>query len=135
MSGNANNRQVGGSHYKGRGLQHWDLVALFEWDYFQGQIIKYVMRWKEKAGLQDLEKGFHVYEKYIEIVKMRQRGDLTIEILREALKELGRIEDEKWEAALAAEAGVQTEDLDGLHPGWCIKAPGHSGRCEDEGGG
>lgn len=63
----ANDRQEGGSHYKGGPLQHWDVVHAFELDYFQGQITKYVMRWKDKGGVQDLRKAQHFLEKYIEL--------------------------------------------------------------------
>lgn len=65
----ANDRQVGGSHYGGGTQQHWDMVVQHELDYFQGQITKYVMRWKAKNGLQDLEKAQHFLEKYIEEVR------------------------------------------------------------------
>jgi hypothetical protein len=66
--GAANERQVGGSHYQKHGmLQHWDIVHKFKLDYFQGQITKYVMRWKDKNGIQDLKKAAHFLEKYIEL--------------------------------------------------------------------
>lgn len=65
----ANQRQVGGAHYGLGARQHWDLVVEFEWDYFQGQITKYVMRHKKKHGVQDLEKAQHFLEKYIEEIK------------------------------------------------------------------
>lgn len=65
----ANDRQVGGSHYGGGTQQHWDMVVQHDLDYFQGQITKYVMRWKAKNGLQDLEKAQHFLEKYIEEIK------------------------------------------------------------------
>jgi hypothetical protein len=65
----ANDRQVGGAHYKTGGLQHWDLAILFQWDPFQYQVTKYVMRWRNKNKLQDLEKALHFLEKYIEEVK------------------------------------------------------------------
>ncbi len=48
-------------------LQHWDVVTHFELDYFQAQIIKYVMRHRDKGGRQDLEKAQHFLEKYIDI--------------------------------------------------------------------
>lgn len=68
--GTANERQVGGSHYKRPGIvEHWDIVAQHQLDYFQGQITKYVMRWRDKGGLQDLEKAQHFLEKYIELAK------------------------------------------------------------------
>lgn len=67
---NANTTQVGGSHYKAHGdadLQHWDIVHKLKLDYFQGQITKYVIRWKDKNGLEDLHKAAHFLQKYIEL--------------------------------------------------------------------
>ena len=66
----ANDRQVGGSHYQTGGMQHWDFVEHFRMDYFQGQITKYLLRWRKKNGIEDLEKARHYLDKYIEI----QRG-------------------------------------------------------------
>lgn len=63
--------QVGGHHYnQGDKPQHWDLVLIYNWDYFQGQIVKYVMRWKDKhetpeLRLQDLKKARSFLDKYI----------------------------------------------------------------------
>lgn len=63
----ANDKQVGGDHYKTDGLQHWDIVELFKFDYFQGQITKYLMRWRKKNGIEDLQKARHYLDKYIEL--------------------------------------------------------------------
>ena len=74
--GDANTRQVAGNHYKnssgecpscGEQLQHWDLVAMMDLDYFQGQITKYLIRWRLKNGVQDLLKARHFLDKYIEV--------------------------------------------------------------------
>jgi hypothetical protein len=65
----ANARQVAGEHYGLSKFQHWDMVSLFKLDYFQGQITKYVLRWKKKNGVTDLEKAQHFLEKYLEEVK------------------------------------------------------------------
>jgi len=67
----ANNRQVGGEHYR-TDIQHWDYVAANNLDYFQGQITKYVTRWKKKGGIKDLEKARHFLDKYIELAKHGQ---------------------------------------------------------------
>jgi hypothetical protein len=74
--GNANARQVGGTHYKtpGKQSEHWDLVIEYGWDYFQGQIIKYLMRWRLKNGIEDLEKARHYLDKYIEAAKAGKAG-------------------------------------------------------------
>lgn len=66
----ANSRQVGGAHYRAK-IQHWDFAASHNFDYFQGQITKYVTRWKEKGGLQDLLKAQHFLEKYIELESVK----------------------------------------------------------------
>lgn len=77
----ANDRQVGGNHYKTPGkLEHWDLVGMFEWDYFQGQITKYLMRWRKKNGLEDLEKARHYLDKYIELERSKIKAKVAAEI-------------------------------------------------------
>lgn len=59
----ANDRQVGGSHYQSQ-FQHWDFVAYYlDNRYLEGQITKYVSRWRKKNGLQDLEKAEHFLSK------------------------------------------------------------------------
>jgi hypothetical protein len=45
---------------------------MYEWDYFQGQITKYLMRWKFKhetheQRMEDLKKARHFLDKYIEL--------------------------------------------------------------------
>lgn len=84
----ANKTQVGGGHYKNAPLEHWDVVALYNLDYFQGQITKYVMRWREKGGIQDLEKSQHITAKYIEVEKARAAGTLTRDLLLNALNKV-----------------------------------------------
>jgi len=71
----ANARQVGGSHYSAHGrpdLQHWDVVDIFNLDYFQGNITKYVFRWRDKNGVEDLIKARHYLDKYIEIQQQKK---------------------------------------------------------------
>jgi hypothetical protein len=86
MKTNANHIQIGGDHYKATkpGQQeHWDIVATHGLDYFQGQITRYVMRWKKKAGLQDLKKGLHTLQKYVELVEAGIIPDPTIKVTDE----------------------------------------------------
>jgi hypothetical protein len=75
----ANDRQVGGTHYAAP-IQHWDYAASHDFDYFQGQITKYVTRWKKKGGVQDLEKAAHFLAKYIELA--RAAADPNGEVFR-----------------------------------------------------
>jgi len=73
----ANETQVGGDHYKKQKIQHWDFVAANDLDYFQGQITKYVSRWKDKNGLQDLYKAKHFLDKYIEVEEAKMKEDVA----------------------------------------------------------
>jgi hypothetical protein len=66
----ANERQIGGTHYKNGGEEHWDRQwRLYGRGYFVGCITKYVERYPEKNGVQDLEKALHFIEKLIELEK------------------------------------------------------------------
>ena len=63
----ANDRQVGGEHYKGAEYQHWDWVTDIKLPYLPGVGSKYVFRWRRSGkGIQDLEKAVHYMEKCIE---------------------------------------------------------------------
>jgi hypothetical protein len=63
----ANDTQIGGGHYKKQKIEHWDWVAANSLDYFQGNITKYVSRWRDKGGIEDLLKARHYLDKYIEV--------------------------------------------------------------------
>lgn len=62
----ANDHQVSGEHYK-KPIQVWDFVAANKLDYFEGNIIKYVSRWRSKGGVEDLRKARHYLDKLIEL--------------------------------------------------------------------
>lgn len=65
---NANETQVGGSHYKTDGEQHWDRMwRLYGRGYFVGCITKYVERYHKKNGIEDLKKSRHFLDKLIEL--------------------------------------------------------------------
>jgi len=66
--------QVGGEHYKKCKVQPWDYVIANDLDYFQGSIIKYVTRWKDKGWTQDLHKARHFLDKYIETMEERYKN-------------------------------------------------------------
>ena len=62
----ANDQQVAGEHYKTT-IQPWDYIAANKLDYFEGNIIKYVSRWRTKGGVEDLRKARHYLDKLIEM--------------------------------------------------------------------
>jgi hypothetical protein len=63
----ANDNQVAGSHYKTKTIQPWDYIAANELGYFEGNVIKYVSRWRDKGGVDDLRKAAHYLQKLIEL--------------------------------------------------------------------
>ena len=63
----ANSLQVGGSHYKDKAIQPWDYIASNKLGYLEGNVVKYVSRWREKGGLEDLKKAQHYLTKLIEV--------------------------------------------------------------------
>lgn len=73
----ANDKQVGGTHYKKGGEEHWDRMwRLYGRGYFVGCITKYVERYHEKNGIQDLEKALHFTEKLIELESPKPFPDI-----------------------------------------------------------
>ena len=68
----ANDKQVGGNHYQLASIQPWDFIISHNLGFLEGNIIKYVTRWKEKDGVKDLEKALHYLEKLIETTKSLQ---------------------------------------------------------------
>lgn len=61
----ANDKQVGGKHYA-KEYQHWDFVTDVKMPYLPACATKYVARWKDKNGIQDLLKSIHYLEKATE---------------------------------------------------------------------
>jgi len=58
-------KQVGGNHYKKYKIQPVDFIIQNKLDFCQGSVIKYVVRFKEKGLIADLDKAIH----YIELLK------------------------------------------------------------------
>ena len=65
----ASKKQIGGSHYLGYQIQPIDFIIKNNIGFVEGNIIKYVIRFKEKGGVQDLEKAKHYIELLIESTK------------------------------------------------------------------
>ena len=64
---NANDKQINGTHYKDKVIQPWDYIAANGLSYFEGNIVKYISRWKSKGGIEDLRKARHYLDKLIEL--------------------------------------------------------------------
>lgn len=49
--------QVGGDHYKKRAIQPIEYIMANNLGFCEGNVVKYVTRWKDKNGIEDLEKA------------------------------------------------------------------------------
>ena len=61
------NEQAGGSHYKGMAIQPVEYIHKNGIGFIEGNVIKYVSRWRAKGGVQDLKKARHFLDILIEM--------------------------------------------------------------------
>lgn len=59
--------QVGGKHYAAKAIQPVQYIHANDIGFFEGNVIKYVTRWKDKGGLEDLRKAKHYIELLLEL--------------------------------------------------------------------
>ena len=62
-------RQEGGDHYSKHKIQPYTFITVNDLSFFQGNVIKYVVRYKDKNGVEDLKKVIHYCELEIERLK------------------------------------------------------------------
>ena len=55
-------KQVGGNHYKSFNIQPYEFISKNDLSFFQGNVIKYVCRYLNKNGIEDLNKIIHYCE-------------------------------------------------------------------------
>lgn len=67
MAKTANSVQVGGDHYKTKGLQPWDAIIEWKMGFLDGNALKYLVRFRDKGGVEDLMKARHYIDKLIEV--------------------------------------------------------------------
>jgi hypothetical protein len=59
--------QVAGDHYKDLPIQPVEFIHANGIGFFEGNVIKYVSRWRAKGGVKDLEKAKHYIDLLIEL--------------------------------------------------------------------
>jgi hypothetical protein len=70
------NEQVSGHHYKDKVIQPVEYIYMNNIGYMEGNVIKYITRWKEKGGVADLQKAKHYIELLIELDEKKHKlGD------------------------------------------------------------
>jgi len=72
----AKDYQIGGSHYKNKGIQPIEYIMSNGLGFCEGNVVKYVSRWRDKNGLDDLLKAKHYLEFLIEEVRDDRHNDM-----------------------------------------------------------
>ena len=58
--------QIGGNHYKDMAIQPAEYILANKLEWAEGSIVGYISRWREKGGVQDLQKIQHLCSMLIE---------------------------------------------------------------------
>ena len=58
--------QVGGDHYSKLVIQPVEYITANNLSYLQGSVIKYVTRYQDKNGIEDLQKAIHFIKMMIQ---------------------------------------------------------------------
>jgi hypothetical protein len=81
-------RQVGGKHYRDMAIQPAEYIMRNGIRFAEGCVIKYVSRWRDKGGVEDLRKAAHFLEMLIEYeidpVETRPRSAVVEQNMLEA---------------------------------------------------
>ena len=62
----ASERQEGGDHYRSLPIQPTEVIHRNGIGFIEGNVIKYVTRWRKKGGIEDLRKARHYLDLLIE---------------------------------------------------------------------
>lgn len=64
---NALDVQVSGDHYKKKAIQPVEYIHANGLGFCEGNVVKYVTRWRDKGGVGDLEKARHYLDILIQL--------------------------------------------------------------------
>ena len=95
---NSLEKQIGGNHYKRFKIQPIEFIALNNFNFLEGNVVKYICRYRFKDGLKDLEKAKHYIEMLIELRDYfgRELSHLVFNLENKILYLEGRIIKRIW---------------------------------------
>lgn len=67
-------RPVHPDHYKGYAFDVIDIANEYKLDFLEGNVLKYLLRWRRKNGLEDLKKA----QTYLNLLIEKQDGKLML---------------------------------------------------------
>lgn len=72
------NHQVGGDHYKKMKIQPIKYILENGLGYCEANVVKYISRWKDKNGIEDLRKARHYIDILIEQEMSADKYDVSV---------------------------------------------------------
>ena len=63
--------QTGGNHYKNMKIQPIEYITANNIGFIEGNVIKYISRWRAKNGIEDLNKAKHFIDLLIELENLK----------------------------------------------------------------
>lgn len=74
LSSNPLSEQVGGSHYKNMKIQPVEFIMANDLNFLEGNVVKYICRYKQKGGVEDLNKVIHYARLLIEQIEKEKNN-------------------------------------------------------------
>ena len=68
-------KQIGGDHYKKLKIQPTEYILANKLGFVEGNIVKYISRWRDKNGIEDLEKIIHYAQILIDYEKSNTENE------------------------------------------------------------
>ena len=68
----ATDKQIGGKHYKEYKIQPIEFIVKNKLSFIQGCVIKYICRFENKNGIEDLEKIKHYCDLQIQLLQNKK---------------------------------------------------------------
>ena len=65
--------QEGGNHYKDLAIQPVEYIHRNKIPFIEGSVIKYVTRWRQKGGLEDVKKARHFLDLLLQLEEGERR--------------------------------------------------------------
>lgn len=78
METKTNEHQVGGNHYERFKIEPVKIFTAFNFNWFQGEILKYVSRFLFKGGEQDLCKAIHIAQMAVDLKVLEKKKKKSI---------------------------------------------------------
>lgn len=112
--------QIGGGHYKGMKIQPMEYSMANGLDACQHTAIKYISRFRDKGGIQDLEKAKHCIDMLIEF-EQKRLGEETVDAIVKDLAQGSKFGEKLIEACeqvngqMSREGEIAKDAAEGQH--------------------